>query len=207
MNPAVDQYLLQGCGRCDLYGTPECKVHLWTNELIRLRAVVLDTQLVEEHKWGVACYTYQGKNVAIMSALKGYVALSFFKGSLLDDKLALLSAPGPNSQAARMFKFTTSSQIAEHETSIRSYVKEAIELEKNGVSVPFKKVTEDDFPSELYDYFLEDPTYESAFRSLTPGRQRGWLLHFNGAKQTATIIRRIEKSAEKVLNGKGWNER
>lgn len=105
MNPAVDAYLSEGCGRCDLGGTPDCKVHSWTHLLRLLRSIIMESGVTEECKWGVACYTFQGKNIVILSALKNHAVLGFFKGALLKDEKKLLKSPGDNSQAVRQFVF------------------------------------------------------------------------------------------------------
>lgn len=202
MDSRIDKYLLDGCMRCSLGGTPGCKVNTWREELKALMAIVLDCGLEEDLKWGVPCYTYRGKNVAIIAAFKDYASLSFFKGSLLRDEAHLLHKPGESSQAARLFKFTSVSQIMDLETYIKSYVFEAMELEKLGMKVDFAQQPEA-IPSELISMFELKPEFKLAFESLTPGRQRGYLIHFNQAKQSATRTARIEKYIEKIMAGKG----
>ena len=177
MNPKVDKYLIDGCMRCPLGGTPECKVHSWVAELDLLRRIVLDCGLTEELKWGAPCYTHQNKNVLMVSALKDYCCISFFKGSLLKDEKGLLAKPGPNSQAARLLKFTAVEQIIDIEDFIKAYIFEAVEIEAAGLKVPFKKNPEP-IPEELVQKFEEDLFFKSAFESLTPGRQRGYILYF-----------------------------
>ncbi|MBO6587338.1 MAG: YdeI/OmpD-associated family protein [Gracilimonas sp.] len=205
MNPEVDQYLDIGCGRCPLGGTPECKVHDWQEELKQLRLIILESGLTEEVKWSVPCYTYEGSNVLILSAFKNYCSVSFFKGSLLQDQNKMLVKPGKNSQAARLFKFTNVEQINESENSIKEYIREAIEIEKSGKKVKFKKNPEP-FPEELQVKFDEDPVLQEAFEALTPGRQRGYIIHFSGAKQSSTRQRRIEKYIPKIMEGKGFHD-
>ncbi|WP_428236064.1 YdeI/OmpD-associated family protein [Gracilimonas sp.] len=205
MNPQVDHYLDQGCGRCPLGGTPECKVHDWQEELKQLRLIILESGLTEEVKWSVPCYTYKGSNVLILSAFKNYCSVSFFKGSLLQDQNKMLVKPGENSQAARLFKFTNVEQINESENSIKEYIREAIEIEKSGKKVKFKKNPEP-FPEELQAKFNEDPMLKESFEALTPGRQRGYIIHFSGAKQSSTRQRRIEKYIPKILEGKGFHD-
>lgn len=206
LNPEVSSYFADGCGRCKLHGTPECKVRTWTKELKRLRAIVLDCDLIEERKWGVACYTFEGKNIAIVSALKDYCAVSFFKGVLLSDPNKILVAPGENSQSARMIKFTELSQINGLEAIIKQYLGEAIQIECSGQKVEFKAKTELVLPEELYQKFIELPELQSAFEALTPGRQRGYVLHISSAKQSATRISRIEKCIPAILAGKGMHD-
>ena len=206
MNPKIDDYLAKGCGRCPLGDTPECKVHFWPKELGLLRNLVLDCGLTEELKWGVPCYTFQQKNVLIVSALKDYAALSFFKGVLLDHSSGLLHPPGPNSQSARVMKFTSPDQIREQEDLIKAHIFEAIELEKAGAQVVFKKSPEP-IPEELQAKFEEDPVFQSAFEALTPGRQRGYIIHFSQPKQSKTRTTRIEKWLPKILNGEGMHDK
>lgn len=206
MNPKVDEYLLEGCGRCPLGGTPQCKVHNWEEELKMLRAIVLDCGLTETLKWGVPCYTFQQSNVLIVSAFKDYCALSFFKGALLQDTDNILEKPGENSQAARLIKFTDTGTIAEMESTLKSYIFEAVEVEKAGLKVTFKKNPEP-IPEELQNKMEEDPLLETAFAALTPGRQRGYILYFSAPKQSKTRESRIEKCREKIFMGKGLNDR
>lgn len=206
MNKTVDNYLLEGCGRCSLGGTPECKVHQWISELELLRMIVLDCGLTEESKWGVPCYTYRGSNVLIVSAFKDYCSISFFKGSLLSDPKEILEKPGENSQAARLLKFTNTGAIKALEVHIKNYIYEAIEVEQAGLKVNFKKTSEP-IPEELEKRFADDPILKTAFESLTPGRQRGYLLYFSAPKQSKTRASRIEKSIGKILNGEGINDK
>lgn len=206
MTKSVEVYLEEGCGRCNLGGTPDCKVHSWIDILKRLRSIMLDCGLNETSKWGVPVYTFNGKNVLNISAFKEFACIGFFKGSLLQDASGLLQSPGPNSQAARFFKFTKVDQVVEQEEIIRSYVFEAIEVEKLGLEVQFKKELEP-IPEELEAKFDDDPTLKSAFESLTPGRQRGYILHFSQPKQSKTRLSRIEKCIPKIMEGKGFHDR
>lgn len=206
MNPQIDHYLRDGCGRCPLGGTPDCKVHNWPQELKKLRTIVLDCGLTEELKWGVPCYTFQNNNILIVSALKDYCTLSFFKGALLSDTKGILQKPGENTQAARLIKFTSPSAITAMEDILKAYIFEAIEVEKAGLEVVFKKNTEP-FPKELENKLAEDPAFKAAFEALTPGRQRGYVLHFSQPKQSTTRESRIEKCIPKIMEGKGFNDR
>lgn len=206
MNTSVDNYFIEGCGRCPLGGTPDCKVHNWTSELKLLRQTVLDCGLVEECKWGAPCYTFQNKNVLMVSALKDYCAISFFKGALLKDAEELLEKPGEHSQAARLFKFTDVGRIQKIEPQIKAYIFEAIEVEKAGLKINFKKSPEP-LPEELENIFEDDPTLKNAFEALTPGRQRGYIIYFSQPKQSKTRISRIEKSIGKILNGEGLHDK
>jgi len=205
MNPKVDIYLSEGCGRCPLGGTPDCKVNNWREELEHLRQTVLDCGLKEELKWGVPCYTYKNKNVAIVSALKGYCAISFFKGVLLKDKQGLLEKPGENTQADRLVKITGKEQIIKLEQAIKDLIREAIEIEKAGKKFSYEKNPEP-IPSELIQKFEDNPALKTAFESLTLGRQRGYILHFSQPKQSKTRATRIEKCMPKIFAGKGFHE-
>ncbi len=206
MNPQVDQYLEEGCGRCSLHGTPECKVHTWPEELRRLRAIVQDCMLTEEVKWGVPCYTLNGKNVLMIYAFKECCALSFFKGALLKDEAEILEKPGENSQAARFIRFTDVQRINDLESILKAYIFEAIEVEKAGLKVAFKKEAEP-MPEELVQRLDNDPKLKAAFEALTPGRQRGYILFFSAPKQSKTRESRIEKYVPWIMVGKGMHDR
>ena len=206
MNPAIDNYLLDGCMRCNLGGTPECKVRGWQEELQILRGIILACELKEELKWSCPCYTHEGKNVLMMSALKDSATISFFKGSLLKDPEKILIKPGSNSQAARYLKFTSVNDIVASEKTIKTYVREAIALETVGAKVVFKKDPEP-IPEELQTKLNDDPILRSAFEALTPGRQRGYILHFSQPKQPKTRTSRIENCIPKILQGKGYHDR
>ncbi len=206
-NPAVDDYLAGGCGRCALGGTPECKVHNWPTELSQLRRIALACGLSEVVKWRVPCYTFQGKNILMLAAFRDYAAISFFKGALMQDPEGLLQAPGDNSQAVRYMPFTDANAIVGHEAVIKAYVSEAILLEKAGRKVTFKKIEQHPVPDELQALLEARPDVEEAFEALTPGRRRSHMLYIAGAKQEPTRQRRAEQCADKILKGKGWLER
>jgi uncharacterized protein YdeI (YjbR/CyaY-like superfamily) len=205
MNPEVDLYLEEGCGRCSLYRTPQCKVHNWSEELKQLRRIVLECDLVETYKWSQPCYMYGKSNVLIMAALKNHAVLSFFKGSLLDDPNAILEAPGQNSQAVRYARFTSVKEIIEMEPILKAYIYEAIEVEKLGLKVDYKNISEP-VPEELLNRFDAFPELKSAFESLTPGRQRAYILYFSQAKQSKTRESRIDRYVLKILSGKGLTD-
>lgn len=205
-NPLIDNYLTIGCGRCPLVSTPECKVHLWPNELRQLREIVLDCGLTEELKWSMPCYTQNKKNILIVAAFKEFCSISFFKGSLLKDPKGILEKPGENSQAARLIRFTSVKQIDRLEKAIRGFIAEAIELESSGAKVDFSAKENLDLPEELLAKFDEFPALRSAFSALTPGRQRGYLLFFSAAKQSKTRLARIDKCKPLILAGKGLHD-
>ena len=202
----VDGYLDAGCGRCSLGGTPQCKVHRWHDELLALRALLQDTELEESIKWGMPCYVFQGKNVAMMAAFKDYCCLSFFKGALLNDPEGILVFAGQDSQVGKQFRFTSVEALAAVADTLRNYIAEAIQVEISGKKVARKPIEERAIPEELESRFREAPELEAAFRALTPGRQRAYLLHFSGAKQSATRVARIAKCEDLILAGKGLNE-
>ena len=207
MNPNVDLYLTDGCGRCPLGGTPECKVNNWQQELKQLRRIVLDCGLTEELKWKVPCYTYQKKNILIVAAFKEYCSLSFFKGALLKDAYSILDKPGENTQSARIIKFTDVKKIAEMEDILKTYIFEAIEVEKGDLRVDFKEKKELVFPEELQKKLNENPIFKAAFEALTPGRQRAYNLYFSQPKQSKTRVARIEKYTPQILQGIGLNDK
>lgn len=207
MNPKVDDYFAVGCGRCPLGNTPECKVHNWQEEMKLLRQILLDCGLIEEVKWSVPCYTVGNGNVVILSAFKAYCSLSFFKGALLKDPEGVLVQPSKHSQAARLIKFTDVAQVVEMESILKDTIYEAIEVEKAGLKVDFSQKDELEYPEELQNKFDEDPALEAAFEALTLGRQRGYVLHFSGAKQSKTRVSRIEKCIPKIFEGKGFHDR
>lgn len=206
INPRVDNYLIEGCGRCPLVGTPQCKVNTWREELVELRRIILESGMTEELKWSQPCYTWEDNNVLIMAAFKEFCSVSFFKGTLLKDPNGVLDSPGANSQAVRQLRFTSLEQIAEMEPIIKAYLQEAIEIEKAGLKVKFKKNPEP-IPDELQQKFDQDPAFEAAFLALTPGRQRGYILYFSGAKQSSTRDSRIEKYMPQIFEGKGMQDR
>lgn len=199
-------FIENGCGRCEFGGTSRCKVRPWQEELNLLRGVVLKSNLTEEIKWGAPCYSLKGKNILMLSALKDSVVISFFNGSRIDDPISILEKPGDQSRFARYIKFNEKMKIMDSRDVIRELIEKAIEIESNGST----KLIEDvqlEYPPELMEFFVENKDLQNAFSSLTPGRKRGYLIHFSSAKQSKTRIARIEKCSAKILQGKGWNER
>jgi uncharacterized protein YdeI (YjbR/CyaY-like superfamily) len=169
-------------------------------------AIILKSELTEELKWSNPCYTFDGKNILMLSALKDYAVIGFFKGALLNDPHKLLESPGKNSQAAKRLTFTDIAIIQDQEKIILEYISEAIEIEKKGLKVEFKKEPEP-IPEELASVFENDAALKTAFFELTPGRQRGYILHFSQAKQAKTRFSRIEKCIPKIMEGKGFHDR
>lgn len=199
-------YFTEGCGRCPLKATPQCKVHGWVTELKYLRSLLSKTELVEELKWGVPCYTYNGKNVSIIAAFKEYCSISFFKGVLLPDPDGILVKAGENTQAGRLIRFTSIEEIVDLEPSIHRLILEAIDVERNGLRVTRNTTRELVYPEELVSAFRSVKGLKSAFEKLTPGRQRGYLLFFTAAKQSKTRASRIEKCVSPILEGKGLHD-
>jgi len=179
----------------------------WQKEYKKLRAIIIECGLTEELKWGCPCYTFKGNNIVLIHGFKDYCALLFHKGVLLNDSEKLLIQQTENVQSARQIRFTNLDEINELEQTIRAYVFEAIEVEKAGLVVKMKKTAEYEIPEELELAFKKDPDFKTAFKSLTPGRQRGYLLYFSQAKESKTREDRIKKLTPKIFEGKGHNER
>jgi uncharacterized protein YdeI (YjbR/CyaY-like superfamily) len=206
MTVNVETYFTDGCGRCPLGGTPQCKVNKWQKELTFLRALILECGLTEVSKWGVPCYVFQKNNVLILSALKDYCAVGFFKGALLNDAEGILVQQTDNVQSGRQLRFTNLAQVVERENKVREYIYEAMEVEKAGLKVEYKKTSEFDIPDELRHKFDEIPDFKDAFEALTSGRQRGYLLYFSAPKQSKTRASRIENCMPKICDGKGLHD-
>jgi uncharacterized protein YdeI (YjbR/CyaY-like superfamily) len=192
MNPNVDWYF--------------SKNENWEKEINKLRAIILDCGLVEELKWGCPCYMYEGSNIVLMHVFKEYCAVLFFKGALLNDPNGILVQQTKNVQAARQIRFTNVKEIVKMEKIIKAYIYEAIEVEKAGLKVKLKKVAEYSMPEEFQKKLDKSKALKAAFEKLTPGRQRGYLLHFSAAKQTKTREARVEKYLQKILDGKGLDD-
>jgi uncharacterized protein YdeI (YjbR/CyaY-like superfamily) len=192
MNPKVDEFLNEASN--------------WQDEMKLLRTIALDCGLTEEYKWKQPCYTFQKSNVAIISGFKEYCVLSFFKGSLLRDTNGILTSPGEHSQATRMIQFANFKRVIELEPIIKAYLFEAIEIEKAGLKVKFKKTSEFAVPKELQYKLNNDVAFKRAYEALTPGRQRGYILYFSAPKQSQTRISRIEKSTQRIFDGMGLND-
>lgn len=206
MNVKVDQYLAQGCMQCKLGGTPECKIHNWQKELWTLRNIILECGLIEEFKWMHPCYTYKSKNIVLMHLFKEYCALLFPKGVLLKDTENILVQQTENSQTARQLRFRNYEEIEKYQSTIKAYIYEAIEVEKAGIKVSLKQTSDFTIPEELLQKFEASESFRTAFYALTPGRQRGYLLHFLQPKQSATRSSRIEKCVPLIFEGKGLND-
>ena len=191
MNPKVDFYFSKD---------------KWQQELEQLRMIVLGCGLTEELKWGCPCYSFLKSNIVLIHIFKEYCALLFFKGALLKDANGILIQQTKNVQAARQIRFTNVKEIVKKKTILKAYIYEAIEIEKLGLKVKLKKTTEFKIPEEFQQKLRKTPALKTAFYALTPGRQRGYLLHFAAPKQSKTREWRVEKCMPQILNGKGLND-
>ncbi|GFP75541.1 YdeI/OmpD-associated family protein [Clostridium fungisolvens] len=192
MNPKVDDFL--------------SKAQKWQGEFEKLRMIILDCELNEELKWGKPCYTFDGKNIVLIHGFKEYCAILFIKGALLKDTNGILIQQTENVQAGRQIRFTNVQEIVEMENILKSYIYEAIEVEKAGLEVELKKNEDYLIPEELQDKFNEIPELKTAFEALTPGRQRAYIFYFSDAKQSKTRAARVEKYMQQILSGKGLND-
>lgn len=177
----------------------------WQGEMKKLRSLLLECGLEEDLKWGKPCFTFEGSNIAIIQPFKAHLSLMFFKGALFENKLGLLRSQGENTQSALRLEFTSEAQVTK--TVLKTYVKEAIAVEKAGLKVDFKAKRELELPVELTQMLKKDRKLAKAFAALTPGRQRAYVMHFAGAKQPQTRTARIEKCVPQILAGKGMNDR
>jgi uncharacterized protein YdeI (YjbR/CyaY-like superfamily) len=192
MNPKVDFYFI--------------KERTWQKEIELLRKIVLDCGLTEELKWGCPCYTFQKANIVLIHVFKEYCALLFFKGALLKDPGGILVQQSKNVQSARQARFTNTKEIIKLELKLKACIAQAIEVEKAGLKPELKKTEEYEVPEEFQKALNKNKTLQKAFTSLTPGRQRGYLLYFSAPKQTKTREVRIEKSLNQIFAGKGLND-
>jgi uncharacterized protein YdeI (YjbR/CyaY-like superfamily) len=192
MNPKLDAFLK--------------RAKKWREEFEKLRSIILDCQLTEELKWGQPCYAFQKSNIVLIHGFKDYCALLFFKGALLKDPKGILVQQTENVQAARQIRFTNVREIVKMEPILKTYIREAIEVEKAGLKVDYKETSEFKIPEEFQNKLDEIPALKAAFDALTPGRQRGYILYFSQPKQSKTRESRIEKCMQQILNGKGLHD-
>lgn len=178
----------------------------WQDALKRLRKIVLSCGLTEEVKWGTPCYTYGKSNIVLLHVFKEYCAMLFFKGALLNDTHGILVQQTANVQAARQVRFTDAREVTKLAPVLKAYIYEAIEAEKAGLKVSFKKTTAYTVPEEFQEKLDKRPALKKAFEALTPGRQRAYLLFFSSPKQPATRTSRVEKYIQHILKGKGLND-
>jgi len=182
------------------------KATQWQEEFEKLRTIVLDCGLTEELKWGCPCYTFEKRNIVLMHGFQEYCALLFFKGALLKDPDDILIQQTENVQAARQIRFTNVRQIVKMKPILKAYIYEAVEVERAGLKVPLKKTKEFNIPAEFQNKLNKNAALKKAFNALTPGRQRGYLLHFSAPKQSKTRESRVENSIPQILVGKGLND-
>lgn len=202
----IEDYFTKGCDRCKRFNTPDCSTNIWNKGLLDLRQLCLDAGLEETVKWGHPCYTHSGRNIVIICAFRANFTLTFFNAALMKDPHALLQKQGSNAHNAGMFKFTNDEQIWAMAPIISAYLVEAIGYAKAGIKAP-KQQTEVEMPEELIDALDADTELAEAFHALTPGRQRSYAFNLNGAKQSSTRFKRIEKFRAKIISGKGALER
>lgn len=200
-----DSYFIDGCGRCDRYQGPSCKVRTWNSELRALRAMIASAGLVETLKWGSPCYTLNGANVVGLASMNDYCAVSFFKGFAMDDPAGLFENAGPNARIMRIVRFRSMADVEAKLEATRRLVEQAVALEASGVKVVPKPAAEP-VPDELLAMLDGDPALLGAWEALTPGRRRSHTLHVSGAKQAATRVRRAAAVAPLILAGRGFNE-
>ena len=182
------------------------KAKQWQEEFEKLRTIILDCGLTEQLKWGCPCYAFQNKNIVLIHGFKEYCALLFFKGALLGDPDRILVQQTENVQAARQIRFKSIRDIYDREPLLKAYIHEAIEVEKAGLKVNLKKTSQYTIPEEFQKKLDTTPALKKAFYALTPGRQRGYILHFSAPKQSKTRRSRVEKCMEQILNGKGLDD-
>ncbi len=199
MNPKVDFFFIKA-------NLPAGKAGKWGEEYKKLRMIILDCGLTEELKWGCPCYTFRQSNIVLIHGFKEYCAILFIKGALLNDTDGILIQQTKNVQAARQVRFTNIREILEMKSILKSYIHEAIEVEKAGLKVSLKKTSEYIIPEEFQNKLDEISALKTAFYSLTPGRQRAYILYFSAPKQSGTREARIEKYMKKILKGKGLND-
>ena len=202
---SVDQYLLDGCGRCSKGGTASCTVHTWHPILVAMRELATECMLTEEVKWSVPCYTLKGKNVLMIHAFKEYCSILFMKGSLLTDPENILHRQTEHVTAGRQLRYTNLEGFLAQRDRAKAFILEAITLEEAGKKVA-TRTQEDPEVDELKEAFAQDEAFKNAFYQLTPGRQRAYLLHFAQPKQAATRASRIVKCMDMILRGEGLHD-
>ncbi|MCA9084169.1 MAG: YdeI/OmpD-associated family protein [Planctomycetaceae bacterium] len=202
----VEDYFSSGCGRCDRFATTDCSTRRWLPGLKELRRICLDAELAETAKWGHPCYMHAGRNIVIVGAFRSDFRLSFFNAALMKDPKGVLEKQGPNTRHCDMFRFTENAQVVRREAVIASYLKEAMEYAESGIKAP-KVQTEIEWPEELLEALESDPELSIAFDSLTPGRRKSYVINLNSTKKAETRIARIVKFRDRILQGKGVNER
>ena len=202
----IEDYFTKGCGRCERFGRPECSTRQWDEGLKKLRKICVGAGLEETLKWAHPCYMHAGRNIAILGALRGDFRISFFNAGLLNDPEDVLVKQGPNTRHPDMISFTGNAQVAEMELVILSYLREAMGYAEAGIKSS-KEESEIELPDELIEAMDGDPELADAFHSLTPGRQKSYVINLSGAKKSETRVARVAKFRDKILAGKGAMER
>lgn len=203
---SVEAYLKDGCGRCEHYQTPQCKVLLWTEPLQALRKLVLAAGLQETLKWGSPCYTHDGRNVVMVVSFREYCSIEFFQGAALEAEEGVLESHGENSHVARFVRFHSAKEVRARKALLEGLLAQAIERAKAGEKIERPKAAQP-VPAELARRLASDAPLRKAFEALTPGRRRSHVLHVSGAKQSTTREARVAKCVPVILAGRGFNER
>jgi uncharacterized protein YdeI (YjbR/CyaY-like superfamily) len=202
----IEDYFTKGCGRCERFATPDCSTRTWEGGLQALRRICRDAGLVETVKWGHPCYMHGGRNIAIIGAFRGEFRLSFFDAALMTDPEGILEKQGPNTRHPDMIRFTDDARPDAMESVIRDYLAEAMRYADEGVRPP-REAHDDDLPDELVEVLEADPELAEAFFGLTPGRRRSYVINLRSAKRPETRVSRIERFRDRILAGKGAQER
>lgn len=202
----IEEFFTRGCGRCDRFGTPACVTRHWIDGLLELRRICREAGLTETVKWGHPCYMHGGRNIALIGALKGDFRLNFFNAALMTDPEGIMERQGPNTRHPDSIRFADVARVLELEPVLRAYLAEAIGYAEAGLRPP-KATEEIDLPDELTEALDADPELAEAFAALTPGRQRSYVIHLSSAKTSATRVARIQRARDRILAGKGANER
>lgn len=202
----IEHYFESGCGRCDRFATPDCSTRFWADGLLDLRRICRDAGMSEHVKWGHPCYMHGGRNIVIIGAFREDFRLTFFNAALMRDPHGALVGQGLNSQHPDCFRFDDSAQVVAAEPIIREYLAEAMAYAEQGIKPP-KVERELELPDELVEALESDPELAQGFALLTPGRQRSYVFALNSAKTSATKVARIIKYRDKILAGKGANDR
>lgn len=202
----IEDYFAKGCGRCDRFDSPDCSTRQWAKGLQELRRICRDVKLEETVKWGHPCYMHAGRNIAIVGAFRDDFRLTFFNGALLQDPAGILERRGQNARHPDIIRFTANDQVDEMEGLIRSYLREAMRYAAEGIKPP-KDDDEPDQPEELVEALNADPQLAEAYRNLTPGRQKSYIINLNSAKKPETRKARIARFRDRIIAGKGALER
>lgn len=202
----IEDYFSKGCGRCKRFDSPDCSALRWNAGLRELRQICVDAGLDEVVKWGHPCYAYDGRNIVVIGAFRENFRISFFNAALMKDPQGVLVHAGPNTKHAGIMRFTTNAQVTEQHAIIRAYLLEAINYAQKG-ELPAKDESEPELPVELIEVLEDDLELAEAFDALTCGRRKSYVINLNTAKQSETRFKRIAKFRDKIIAGKGAQER